>query len=95
MAAAHSSVGPEEEPEKPHGKVIPSITPSDELRLYSDLYAEYGHPAVVKAKVLYAYGIAGVGVYVMLVTTSPIIFCAAAGLVAVVGGAYILTNTGS
>jgi len=82
------------EEQKPQGKVIPSITPSDEMRLYSDLYNEYGHPVTVRFRVAYAWTLTAWSVYMMVVTTNPVVFCAAAALAGIVSVAYMLTNSG-
>lgn len=78
--------------EKPKGKVIPSIEPSDEFRLFSDLFAEYGHPTLVKLKVLFAFLSLGAGVGGALLVTSPIVACGFLALAALPGAAYILSS---
>lgn len=80
----------------PSGKVIASITPTDEMRLYSDLYAVYGHPNVVRAKIAYVWTLTAVCVYLMThVALSPLAFGVLGGIVGVVAVAYILSSTWS
>ena len=94
----HGSVEtlPAQEEEKkengPQGRVVPSLSPSDETRLYNELYDEYGHPAIIKLKVAYAYIMSGWAIYMMWATTNPVVFCVAASLAGVVGIAYMLTK---